>query len=230
MNYIEIAKLANFLHKEFLMRRFRQLSGKKVMDNHIELLRNYDINPVLVEMQQNFTQHYASERVVEQLKKDYEAYLFDLEHFMHPKSEDEKKIFERIYGKIKHALKNPTFLESIWVDTILKDNGVDSLEEIEGKEYLWFKVGLKFAIGEIKLDSILTQSAPKLGKALGLPSGAKKYIIATCNNYQVTNVDKNIYSSIDKMEFIANYCKSKNIQIEEEFAVKLKTLKESLKL
>lgn len=78
----------------------------------------------------------------------------------------------------------------------------------------WFKVGLKFANGEIEncLQNGIV-SAPKIAKKIGCPGG-EKYILASLNNYSNgENRSKNIFhKSYDKVEILRNYFADKKIE------------------
>lgn len=81
------------------------------------------------------------------------------------------------------------------------------------KELMWFKVGLKFATGEIQKYSYSEYSAPQIAKAVGLPGGEKN-ILATINSY---GNDKDMYASRMKMQIIIDHCQENNIPIDPDF-------------
>ena len=85
---------------------------------------------------------------------------------------------------------------------------------------IWFKVGLKFAKGEISLDRNQNDSYSKLARVyfpkLNTKSGnsSRPYI-----NASITGVkdDKNIFYSETKLQSIIDYCKSNKIDICQSF-------------
>ncbi len=89
---------------------------------------------------------------------------------------------------------------------------------------IWFKVGLLFASGKMEKyykvnDNGATvfredYTSPKIAKDLG-KEGYNKYILATIQNYPVTNrnADKNIFNSKDRMKKIVDYCKHHKIDV-----------------
>ena len=83
-------------------------------------------------------------------------------------------------------------------------------------DQIWFKVGLKFATGEIDTLKLQYNSAKKIAEYLG-NKNYDKYILATMHNYQETNRDKNIYAHPDKLLKIYNCCKTNNIEMTTNF-------------
>lgn len=85
------------------------------------------------------------------------------------------------------------------------------------KDKIWFKVGLLFATGEMKqLAKDLDNNATQIAESLEEP-GFNKYILATLNDYQKSNKDKNIYASRMKMQLIIDHCRENDIEIDMDF-------------
>src|SRR5699024_566696 len=102
-------------------------------------------------------------------------------------------------------------------------NIIPQLKEKPYPDTVWFRVGIKFATGEMDkfYDNNYTgikneYSAPKIAKEIGI-SNAEKYILATLNNYTKTNVDKNIFANPHKIKTIIGYCKAENIELCQSF-------------
>ena len=92
------------------------------------------------------------------------------------------------------------------------------------KNELWFKVGLKFATGEIKEDALYYKSAPEIAKSLNLPKGSEKHILGTINNYQNPHSKvKNIYAYRNRMQNIIDHCQENNISIDPNFMNRIPT-------
>lgn len=90
----------------------------------------------------------------------------------------------------------------------------------KNKDYeksFWFKVGLKFATGEIKKYPYPEYSAPNIAEALELPGG-EKWILGTINEYKT---DKDVYASRMKMQKIIDYCRENNIPVDPDFSSKI---------
>lgn len=94
----------------------------------------------------------------------------------------------------------------------------------------WFKVGLKFATGEIyhkielySKDDEGNCNYSKVGESIG-EKNYRLYIKATHENIKKgkPNADKNIFKYPDKMNFICEYCRIRNLEIHEFFQKKAK--------
>jgi len=113
--------------------------------------------------------------------------------------------------------------------TSLKENlpnGIKNNDSYKTEKYkgtIWFKVGLLFATGEMEvLLKKFDNKYLKIAKFLNNLS-YEKYILASHTNYKVTNTDKNIYYTKDKMEKIIKHCNENNIDITDDFISRLPT-------
>ena len=100
----------------------------------------------------------------------------------------------------------------------------DVLDNSEDKtEFLWFKVGLLFANGE--MDSLIEESKYEnnpnfnsISKKLKNPS----YRPFISESYLSKNNRKNIFLDKSKVSYLENYCEENNISIVESFKVRVK--------
>lgn len=227
MNYIEISKFCQFIKQKRSSKRVRE--GHAGTKSFYSEINGYDIKPVLREMQLNFSENWHNERVVNQLNRDYEKYLEIIEANFKPVSAGDFNLLNRKKIQLQKQLNFGSFLDpsqSLKISTspeIQKEK-----ESYKEMDLLWFQVGLKFATGEINQLPFNELSTPKIRKALKLPPGADKYLLATMQDYRETNKDKNIFASKKKMDIIANYCTSEKINIDEAFTSKLNLLKKKL--
>lgn len=219
MNYTEIAKLINYLFKAVFIKRVQGAEGNPEDSTELtDLIENYDLKPVFIELQRNFAEGWYSERIVEQLKLDYEHYILDLKSSVANVSFKELTALRALTNRIEMSLDKPTYF-----DFRLLSNENNTKNDLEEPTQIWFRVGKKLASGKIKNDSLLHSSAPEIAKNVNIPEG-EKYILATLNNY---DNDKNIYRSERKMSIIYDYFKFNNIPVQREFIEKLNTLKDN---
>jgi hypothetical protein len=87
-------------------------------------------------------------------------------------------------------------------------------------DFIWFKVGLEFAKGNVQ--PLYAKHKQNKGcfntitKELKFELKHRPYFSDTLNN--TTKNDKNIYSNLNKMSLIIDYCKENNIKINEDFS------------
>lgn len=125
MEYLEIAKLIRFIQLERVKRKFNRPVDRVSDKPLIQVLREYRMNPVILEIRSNFAKNFHSPLVVDQLKKDYERYIRLFNAFLHVYSEEEQKVLEWKRSQIRTQLRNPTYL--------VPSSLLDTLEE-EGEE------------------------------------------------------------------------------------------------
>ena len=106
-------------------------------------------------------------------------------------------------------------------------------DEKDITKYLWFKIGLSFATGEMEKYYYLSEKNEKVFKEGYTPSkiakelnnkGFEKYILASINNYKVNNTDKNIFYDAKKMKQIIDYCTKNNIDVIDSFTSYYKSI------
>ncbi|MDR6405860.1 MULTISPECIES: hypothetical protein [Chryseobacterium] len=125
-------------------------------------------------------------------------------------SEKEQRYFE---------LKN-IFCNLIGENIKIKNNTISK----SYTDYLWFKVGIKLANGEIyQLINKYGNNASRISKEINLKE-AEKFILASINNYsgENTNKGKNIFNYPDKIEKVIDYCQENDISISNDFLQKIK--------
>lgn len=142
---------------------------------------------------------------------------------------EHKGFFELSHDK-KEAIKD--WLNEIKndVSTITKnENDVSGVDKDVSNEN-WFKVGLKFATGEIQSLYDKAYSPKEIQKKLFPDEKNKIYIekliLATCSYFKSSyeNDSKNIYNNYKKVKSINDYCINNNITRCEEFISKVDEL------
>jgi hypothetical protein len=199
---------------------FRGCNFKNYEHNYINRL-----NAFLCEYDDSSNLDFIDEEIIY-----YENSLFDIHH----------KI-DSCDGKSKAGIENFKYLNRI-VDSISFKQFKLSIDKIisflhnqkitidNKKEpekyikYIWFKVGLEFAKGNIheylienKSDFAEGYSSPEVARKLGNIK-YDKYILASVHNYEN---DKNIFKNKIKMERIIEYCTDNNINVADYFLSKL---------
>ncbi len=131
------------------------------------------------------------------------------------------------YNKLKNVQISFRQIKE-WVEDKIKEVRKESLgagniqgllEDEDKQKKSWFKVGLKFADGTIKYQTIGRPSFAVITENAGLKKTMKPYVSSTYNNNES---DKNIFRSKNKMEALRRYCTEKNISISEWFLEELK--------
>jgi len=167
------------------------------------------------------------------IEKEYmrELYLmlirkkpYDVEDFLdrHFQKADNKERFLKIIKALSLAelKKYPARNEFVkeWLTTNVQSE-VKSKRTNYTKAH-WFFIGLKFANGE--MDKLLEKhksNHTQIANELGNETGYRPYISATTNK---NKGDKNIYSSINKLEKIQTYCREHNIETTAFFKGRIK--------
>ena len=104
----------------------------------------------------------------------------------------------------------------------LKDEDINDITapKKNKEDTLWFKVGLLFANG--KMDDILKKNSVNGQPNFRETSRELKnlnYRPYISESYSGSNIkDKNIFSNIEKVDFIINYCKNHNITVVQSFS------------
>ena len=149
-----------------------------------------------------------------------------------PKVIDKSRLDENGKLKIINVVRSDIGLDDWIRDKILPvvQPAIEDLNKLRVKpkgkknyvEYPWFKIGLLFATG--KMNDLLEKhnnNTRQIAKEIGTIEGWRPYISATFNK---DKSDKNIYSSISKMQKINDYCEEQGIAITPQFKGKLKKL------
>lgn len=110
------------------------------------------------------------------------------------------------------------FIEDQNIKNQKKNN--EKLKDI--KENMWFRVGVKFANGEIYELNKQKLSFRKISEILFDNPKYSNYISTSFSDS--VDSDKNIFRNIEKMNAIYNYCQENNIKIHEYFIKKYQKL------
>jgi hypothetical protein len=213
--YSKIEEFVVYAQIEHLKRFMKSKKDEPVIDLK-KIIMEYNLNPILKEIQRNFQKFIHNTQVTKKLDSDYNAYLDRIEYHVQFYNELEQRVFGLKVDKIKKQLELKTLSANV-LTKIPEKSVKNKLENLNGKPN-WFPVGIFFAIGEIdklmeKHNNIVQQVANELfGDE---ESGYRPYINQSWHNRPGT--DKNIFSSTKKINEIIEYCEARGIAVNERF-------------
>lgn len=183
-------------------------------DEYLEFFENLNNNKITESGMIKFIKSHESILELETLIRDTDKFI---ENYIVGMALNNWESFQ-----FDEAYKNPLSKESFTTFKELVLSKIDELKSCDAysrktsfKEDYWFKVGLLFATGEMKVllddkNGNATQVAKELGN-----SNYRPYISESVSGQNKN--DKNIFSNIDKMQKIINHCEENDINICSDF-------------